>query len=61
MYAFCNVYTIMNSFTVTIESTVQQCIYLVLYHILLIMFAWSYWRTIFAEIKPIPETVSLAF
>ncbi|XP_022815376.1 palmitoyltransferase ZDHHC15-like isoform X1 [Spodoptera litura] len=43
----------------TIESTVQQCIYLVLYHILLIMFAWSYWRTIFAEIKPIPETFKL--
>ncbi|KAF9416390.1 hypothetical protein HW555_006237 [Spodoptera exigua] len=43
----------------TIESTVQQCIYLVLYHILLIMFAWSYWRTIFAEIKPIPEKFKL--
>ncbi|XP_047537497.1 palmitoyltransferase ZDHHC2 isoform X3 [Vanessa atalanta] len=43
----------------TIESTVQQCIYLVLYHILLIMFAWSYWRTIFADIKPIPEKYKL--
>ncbi|XP_063832404.1 palmitoyltransferase ZDHHC15B isoform X1 [Ostrinia nubilalis] len=43
----------------TIETTVQQCIYLVLYHILLIMFAWSYWRTIFADIKPIPDKYKL--
>ncbi|XP_045779032.1 palmitoyltransferase ZDHHC15B-like isoform X1 [Maniola jurtina] len=43
----------------TIESTVQQCIYLFLYHVLLIMFAWSYWRTIFADIKPIPDKYKL--
>ncbi|XP_038207156.1 palmitoyltransferase ZDHHC15-like isoform X1 [Zerene cesonia] len=43
----------------TIESTVQQCVYLVLYHILLIMFAWSYWRTIFADIKQIPDKYKL--
>ncbi|CAK1593978.1 unnamed protein product [Parnassius mnemosyne] len=43
----------------TIESTVQQCIYLIVYHILLIMFSWSYWRTIFADIKPIPEKYKL--
>lgn len=44
-------------FLVTVENTVQQCVYLVLYHVLLIMFGWSYWRTIFADIKPIPEKV----
>ncbi|XP_022114768.2 palmitoyltransferase ZDHHC2 isoform X3 [Pieris rapae] len=43
----------------TIESTVQQCVYLVLYHILFIMFAWSYWRTIFANIKAIPDKYKL--
>ncbi|XP_047510787.1 palmitoyltransferase ZDHHC2-like isoform X3 [Pieris napi] len=43
----------------TIESTVQQCVYLVLYHILFIMFAWSYWRTIFADIKSIPDKYKL--
>ncbi|XP_013186176.1 palmitoyltransferase ZDHHC15B isoform X2 [Amyelois transitella] len=43
----------------TIENTAQQCVYLVLYHILLIMFAWSYWRTIFADIKPIPDKYKL--
>ncbi|XP_045454415.1 palmitoyltransferase ZDHHC2-like [Melitaea cinxia] len=43
----------------TIENTIQQCIYLIFYHILLIMFAWSYWRTIFAHIKPIPEKYKL--
>ncbi|CAH2229201.1 jg1868 [Pararge aegeria aegeria] len=43
----------------TIESTIEQIIYLILYHILLIMFAWSYWRTIFADIKPIPDKVCL--
>ncbi|XP_039759875.1 palmitoyltransferase ZDHHC15B-like isoform X1 [Pararge aegeria] len=43
----------------TIESTIEQIIYLILYHILLIMFAWSYWRTIFADIKPIPDKYKL--
>ncbi|XP_050680527.1 palmitoyltransferase ZDHHC2-like isoform X1 [Leptidea sinapis] len=43
----------------TIESTVQQCVYLILYHILLIMLAWSYWRTVFADIKPIPDKYKL--
>ncbi|CAB3233359.1 unnamed protein product [Arctia plantaginis] len=43
----------------TITNTVQMVVYLVLYHILLIMFAWSYWRTIFAEIKPIPDKYKL--
>lgn len=46
------------SVAVTIESTVQKCVYLVIFHILLIMFAWSYWRTIFAEIPPVPDKVS---
>ncbi|XP_032522363.1 palmitoyltransferase ZDHHC2-like isoform X2 [Danaus plexippus] len=43
----------------TIDGTAQKCIYLVLYHILLIMFLWSYWRTIFADIKPIPDKYKL--
>ncbi|XP_068619465.1 palmitoyltransferase ZDHHC15B-like isoform X2 [Battus philenor] len=43
----------------TIESTVQQCIYLIVYHMLLVMFCWSYWQTIFAEIKQIPEKYKL--
>ncbi|KAI8437533.1 hypothetical protein MSG28_011836 [Choristoneura fumiferana] len=43
----------------TIENTVQQSLYLIFYHILLFMFAWSYWRTIFAEIKPIPDKYKL--
>ncbi|XP_053615819.1 palmitoyltransferase ZDHHC2 isoform X2 [Plodia interpunctella] len=43
----------------TIENTAQQVIYLIIYHILLIMFAWSYWRTIFAEIQPIPDKYKL--
>ncbi|XP_013166238.1 PREDICTED: palmitoyltransferase ZDHHC15-like isoform X3 [Papilio xuthus] len=43
----------------TLESTVQKTIYLLVYHILLIMFCWSYWRTIFADIKQIPEKYKL--
>ncbi|XP_063636293.1 palmitoyltransferase ZDHHC20-B-like isoform X1 [Cydia splendana] len=43
----------------TIESTVQQVLYLIFYHILLFMFSWSYCRTIFAQIKPIPEKFKL--
>lgn len=50
---------LLSYFAGTITNTVQMVVYLVLYHILLIMFAWSYWRTIFAEIKPIPDKVSL--
>ncbi|XP_047987133.1 palmitoyltransferase ZDHHC2 isoform X2 [Leguminivora glycinivorella] len=43
----------------TIESTVQQVLYLIVYHIVLFMFAWSYCRTIFAQIEPIPEKFKL--
>ncbi|KOB72128.1 Palmitoyltransferase [Operophtera brumata] len=43
----------------TVQNTIQQCIYLVLYHILLVMFSWSYWKTVFAEIQPIPDKYKL--
>ncbi|XP_041982674.1 palmitoyltransferase ZDHHC15B-like isoform X2 [Aricia agestis] len=39
----------------TIKSAVQQWVYLVIYHVLLIMFAWSYGKTIFANVEQIPS------
>ncbi|KAJ2954740.1 hypothetical protein O0L34_g3043 [Tuta absoluta] len=43
----------------TITSTVQQCLYLIVFHILLFMFIWSYMRTIFATIQPVPDRFKL--
>ncbi|KAI5644892.1 DHHC palmitoyltransferase domain-containing protein [Phthorimaea operculella] len=43
----------------TITSTVQQCLYLIVFHILLFMFIWSYMRTIFTVIQPVPDRFKL--
>lgn len=45
-------------FSVTLENMVQKCIYLVLYHFLLVMFFWSYCQTIFTEVQTVPDKVS---
>lgn len=44
--------------SVTIENTVQKSFYLAIYHIILVMFTWSYWQTIFCDIRPVPEKVT---
>ncbi|XP_037962479.2 palmitoyltransferase ZDHHC20-B isoform X3 [Plutella xylostella] len=43
----------------TLESTAQQCAYLVMYHILLIMLIWSYYQTIFSQLQDIPDKFKL--
>lgn len=43
----------------TIESTVEQSFYLIFYHLIFIMFCWSYWRTIFSDVRPVPEKYKL--
>ncbi|XP_047736465.1 palmitoyltransferase ZDHHC20-B isoform X1 [Hyalella azteca] len=43
----------------TIESIVKKTLYLLVYHVLLILFAWSYWQTIFTEIGYVPKQFRL--
>ncbi|KAF2884858.1 hypothetical protein ILUMI_21335 [Ignelater luminosus] len=44
---------------VTINSVVKKVIYLIIYHITLIMFCWAYWKTIFTDIGTVPEKFKL--
>jgi len=44
---------------VTIHSVVKKVIYLIIYHITLIMFCWAYWKTIFTDIGTVPEKFKL--
>ncbi|CAH1776517.1 unnamed protein product, partial [Owenia fusiformis] len=39
----------------TVENTGEKVIYLVLYHPLLFMFAWAYWKTIFTPVGTVPK------
>ncbi|XP_015114303.1 palmitoyltransferase ZDHHC15B isoform X2 [Diachasma alloeum] len=39
----------------TIESNVQKAFYLFFFHILFLIFLWSYWQTVFTELVPIPD------
>lgn len=44
-------------FLVTVQSTAETIIFLILYHILFVMFVWSYFQTIFIEVGRVPEKV----
>jgi len=39
----------------TVDSLGEKVFYIIMYHIILVLFVWSYWKTIFA---PIPKTDS---
>ncbi|KAF2354350.1 Palmitoyltransferase DHHC domain [Trinorchestia longiramus] len=43
----------------TIESITQKILYLLVYHVLLALFVWSYWQTIFTEIGMVPKQFRL--
>lgn len=42
---------------VQIDSWVQRSFYFVFYHVVLVLFAWSYYQTIFTPVKRPPEDV----
>ncbi|XP_064608537.1 palmitoyltransferase ZDHHC20-B-like isoform X2 [Liolophura sinensis] len=41
--------------TIPNTNIAEKVIYLILYHPLLFMFAWSYWQTIFAQLGKVPK------
>lgn len=43
----------------TVESIVEKCFYLIVYHVLLFMFMWAYWQTIFTDIGHVPKQFKL--
>lgn len=45
-------------FPVTIESTAKKVIFLIFYHVLFVMFFWSYFQTIFIDVGHVPDKVS---
>lgn len=45
-------------FLVTIESDAKKVLFLIFYHILFIMFFWSYFQTIFIDVGRVPDKVS---
>ncbi|XP_050694544.1 palmitoyltransferase ZDHHC20-B-like isoform X2 [Eriocheir sinensis] len=47
----------LNLFTIT--NIVEKCFYLIVYHILLTMFLWAYWQTIFTDIGTVPKQFRL--
>lgn len=45
------------TFSVTVQSTAEKIIFLILYHVLFVMFVWSYFQTIFIEVGRVPDKV----
>ncbi|KMQ92419.1 palmitoyltransferase zdhhc2 [Lasius niger] len=39
----------------TIDSYVQKAFYLLFFHILILMFLWSYWQTVYTNLMPVPD------
>lgn len=48
---------IFSNISVTIESVAKTVIYLIIYHVLFVMFSWSYCQTIFTDIGRVPTKV----
>lgn len=47
----------LKSLAVTIQSTTEKAIFLIVYHVLFLMFVWSYFQTIFIEVGRVPDKV----
>ncbi|KAK8734383.1 hypothetical protein OTU49_006156 [Cherax quadricarinatus] len=43
----------------TIASIIEKCFYLIVYHVLLGLFLWAYWQTIFTDIGTVPKQFRL--
>lgn len=45
--------------SVTVEYVAQRIIYLLMYHVIFVMFCWSYWQTVFTDVGFVPQKVSM--
>ncbi|KAK3857635.1 hypothetical protein Pcinc_036126 [Petrolisthes cinctipes] len=43
----------------TVESIIEKCLCLVVYHVLLFLFLWAYWQTVFTDIGTVPKQFRL--
>ncbi|XP_042219489.1 palmitoyltransferase ZDHHC20-B-like isoform X3 [Homarus americanus] len=43
----------------TIANIIEKCFYLIAYHVLLGLFLWAYWQTIFTDIGTVPKQFRL--
>lgn len=48
-------------FAVSVETVIEQVLFLIFYHIVFTMFIWSYWQTVFTTIGRVPTKVSAKF
>ena len=54
----CNyVWSLWSNAAVTVASYAEKAVYLVLYHILLLLFMWSYYQTVMTPIARVPKQV----
>lgn len=51
-------YLFISPHTVTVTSVVQRILFLLFYHLVLVMFLWSYYQTVFTDIGRVPSRVS---
>lgn len=46
-----------HSVIVSVQTLVEQIFFLLFYHIIFVMFVWSYWQTVFTAIGRVPSKV----
>lgn len=44
----------------SVESTTKMVLYLIFYHIIFLLFAWSYWRTVATDVGLVPDRFKLS-
>lgn len=45
-------------FSVSVQTVIEQIFFLLFYHIIFVMFVWSYWQTVFTGIGRVPSKVN---
>lgn len=46
-----------NIIAVTVETLTETVLFIIFYHVVFMMFVWSYWQTVFTAIGRVPSKV----